>query len=159
MAPTNIIIPHSIFTKMMALSETRTAVYNYLYDAIKSYFEKHLNCEGLPTNVNEIRFTLIKKNRASSEIQIHFIGRTPNHIISDEDGFLRKRMEQFYKFDSDVEFFTIVLYFFCKFYGIDYSLVSDTIYNNRIRVETSDITKKEAATEILKYIYLNLKSY
>jgi hypothetical protein len=156
--PINIVIPKSIFTKMVQLRESKQVIYNYLFDAFKSYFEKNLNCEESVTSVNQIRFTLVKRKRETSEIQMHFINReNPKHIISDESGMLKKRMENFYKFESDIEFITTILYFFCKHYGLDFNLVSDKIYEKKIRVETSDITKKNSDSEFLKYIYLDLK--
>jgi hypothetical protein len=157
--PLNIVIPQSIFKKMVSLRDSKPSIFRYLYGASKSYFQKNLQCENDVVDVRQIRFTLIKNGKEASEIQMHFVDKTnnPRHIISDESGFLKKRMEQFYKFDSDLDFVTTFLYFFCKYYGLDFNVISDKIYYNKTRIETADVTKRNQNTEILKYIYLDLK--
>jgi hypothetical protein len=142
---------------MLRLQETKGKVFYYLSDAVNSYFDKHLKCPEKIKHVNQIRFTLVKRGKTASEIQIHFINKVPIHIISDEDGFLKKRMENFFKFESDVEFVAILLYFVCKHYGIDFAVVSDKIFEDKVRTITTDTSKKESGEELLKYIYFDLK--
>jgi hypothetical protein len=157
--PYNIFIPRSVFTKMVNLQEDKPKIFYYLFQAVKSFFDKNLSCEETINNIRQIRFTLTKKKKHSTHnIQLHFINTKPQHVMSDEDGFLKKRMENYYKFESDVEFVLTLLYFFCKHYGIDYGLMSDKIFEKKVFIQNTELpVHGNDEAEMLKYIYIDLK--
>lgn len=144
-------LPYSIVQKMTSLRDRRPKIYYYLFRAASKFFNEYINIAEMGRDIKQIRFSLVRDENPSI-MQIHLIGSKPYHLFTDADNILRTRMENFHKFDSDIDYFLTVLYFFCKHYDIPFQLVPDFIFDNRIKIITTDISRQKH--EILKYFYI-----
>lgn len=134
----NIELPVSMLSKMILLRNEHPKLYYYLSKVTGKFFKENINICEVKEVVKYIRFSLTKGD--SSLMQLHLVTSKPCHLFSEENNILKRRMENFYKFSSDIDYFLTVLYFFCKYYDVTFHTVPDFVFNSRLDIVSTNIS-------------------
>jgi hypothetical protein len=153
-------LPKSIIAKMRKVRSygEKSKLYNYLWNVVEKSL--HNSIETIPVlneDIEKFHFELTKNEenhyfdflwRAEIKGNIHT-------ILIDPDFSVRRRMQNFYTFEDDMDFIVTFLYFTSKTLNIPFIVVSDVIFETM--VETKITNAVPTSNEFVKTVSISLR--